>query len=131
MNGELDPQTPIEHAILTAQKLTAPHQTFVSVPFSPHIVAASSPVKTANAPPCGTQMMASFVHAPTAAPDTSCLSDLVPVAFSEDPAIVQQLFGTSDMWETTSAAKKQGAPRKHAPIEWARVAAALRGRTQL
>ncbi|WP_437586128.1 hypothetical protein [Sorangium sp. So ce1000] len=59
MNGLLDPQTPIDLAELSADKLTAPHQTFVAVPWSPHGVAFESLVKTPGAAPCGTQMMAS------------------------------------------------------------------------
>ena len=128
MNGELDPQTPIENAVITAQKLTAPHQEFVSVAFSPHIVAVESPVKTANAAPCGTQMMASFVRDPTATPDTSCLSDLVPLAFTEEPAVVQHFFGTSDMWENTSPTTRALALRTPAAIDWRGVVAAVRKR---
>jgi len=128
MNGELDPQTPIENASITAQKLTAPHQAFVSVAFSPHIVAVESPVKTANAAPCGAQMMASFVRDPNVAPDTSCLSDLAPLAFTEDPAVIQQFFGTRDMWENTSIPSKALAVQTAAPLDWTSVVAALRKR---
>ena len=59
-----------------------------------------SPVKTPGAPTCGVQMLASFVEDPKAEPDTTCLGDLVPVAFNGgDPDLVEQLFGTSDAWE--------------------------------
>jgi len=128
MNGELDPQTPIENASTAAQKLTAPHQGFVSVPFSPHIVAVESPVKTASVAPCGTQMIASFVRDPTAAPDASCLSDLAPLAFSEAPAVIQQFFGTSDLWENTGTTKTSFALWSGGPINWTGVVAALRKR---
>jgi len=128
MNGELDPQTPIENAIIAEQKLTAPHQGFISVPFSPHIVAVESPVNTESAAPCGTQMMASFVREPTAAPDAACLSDLAPLVFTEEPAVIQQFFGTNDMWENTSPTTTAHSLRARAPIDWKSVVAALRKR---
>ena len=100
MNGLLDPQTPIDSAELSADELTAPHQTFVAVPWSPHGVAFESPVKTPGAAPCGTQMMAQFIADPEAPIDTTCLDHLVPVAWDEDPAVVEVLFGAKDMWKT-------------------------------
>jgi pimeloyl-ACP methyl ester carboxylesterase len=126
MNGELDPQTPIEKAKAVADNLAAPHQTFVSVPFSPHGAAFESPVKTANKPTCGTQMIMSFMADPTAALDTSCLGDLKPVAFTEDPAIVQALFGTSDMWENGQPIIAPKSPK----IDWTRVVAMIRERVR-
>ncbi|NVB83444.1 MAG: alpha/beta fold hydrolase [Kofleriaceae bacterium] len=99
MNGTLDPQTPIAQARVVADRLTAPHQTFIEVPFSPHGAAFESPVKTAGQAPCGAQLLKGFVADPTAAPDTSCLRDLVPMQFSIEPAEAQQFFGTTDAWE--------------------------------
>ncbi|MET0389558.1 MAG: alpha/beta fold hydrolase [Polyangiales bacterium] len=106
LNGTLDPQTPYETAKVAAEELTAPHQTFVKVPYSPHVVGFASPVKTPNAPPCGLQLLASFVADPTAEVDTSCLDDLVPVSFAVPPEIAQQLFGTEDVWENTAPASE-------------------------
>jgi pimeloyl-ACP methyl ester carboxylesterase len=99
MNGTLDPQTPIAQARVAADHLTAPHQTFIEVPFCPHGVAFESPVKTAGQAPCGAQLLQRFIAAPTAAPDTSCLGDLVPMQFTIEPAEVQRFFGTTDAWE--------------------------------
>lgn len=99
MNGTLDPQTPIEQARVVAEKLAAPHQTFVEVPFSPHGVAFESRVKTAGQAPCGAQLLKGFVADPTAAPDASCLGDLVPVQLTIEPDEAQQFFGTTDAWE--------------------------------
>ncbi|WP_437818297.1 alpha/beta fold hydrolase [Sorangium sp. So ce1078] len=127
MNGLLDPQTPIGLAELAADRLTAPHQTFVAVPWSPHVVTFESPVKTADAAPCGTQMMAKFIADPEAPVDTVCLDDLVPVTWDEDPAVVEMLFGTKDMWENT--ASPAPAPRKVAPVDWAAVARLARERS--
>ncbi|WP_437956616.1 hypothetical protein WME76_35305 [Sorangium sp. So ce119] len=113
MNGLLDPQTPIGQAELAADRLTAPHHTFVAVPWSPHVVTFESPVKTADAAPCGTQMMAKFIADPEAPVDTTCLDDLVPVTWDEDPAVVEMLFGTKDMWENTaSPAPRRGTWRR-------------------
>ncbi|WP_437731740.1 hypothetical protein [Sorangium sp. So ce1335] len=75
MNGLLDPQTPIGLAELAADRLTAAHPTFVAVPWSPHVVTFESPVKTADAAPCGTQLMAKFIADPEAPVDTTCLDN--------------------------------------------------------
>lgn len=99
LNGTLDPQTPIEQARVTADHLTAPHQTFIEIPFCPHGAAFESPVRTAGAPPCGAQLVRGFVADPTAAPDTSCLGDLVPMRFAIDPGEAAIFFGTADPWE--------------------------------
>jgi hypothetical protein len=100
MNGTADSATPLSKAERARVELDAPHQTFVAVPWSTHGVVDFAAVKTPGAPTCGAQMLKSFVDDPRAAPDTSCLDDLVPVDFSGgDPALVQQLFGTSDAWE--------------------------------
>jgi pimeloyl-ACP methyl ester carboxylesterase len=100
MNGALDSATPLAKAERAAIEFDAPHQTFVAVPWSTHGVVFFSPVETPGAPTCGIQLLRSFVNDPKAAPDTTCLDDLVPVDFSGgDPALVQQLFGRSDAWE--------------------------------
>jgi len=128
MNGLLDPQTPIGPAKATADKLTAPNQTFVAVPWSPHGVAFESPVKTANAAPCGTQMMAKFIADPKAPIDTTCLDDLVPVTWDEDPAVISLLFGTTDMWENMAPLAPE--QQKAKPVDWAAAVRLARERTR-
>ncbi|WP_437663472.1 hypothetical protein [Sorangium sp. So ce1182] len=44
----------------------------------------------------------------------------MPVAWNEDLAVVELLFGTKDMWE--NMASLGPAPRKAAPIDWTAVA---------
>lgn len=126
MNGTLDPQTPIASAKALADRLTGPHQTFVTVPFCPHGVAFESAVKTVIAPTCGLQMMTGFVADPTQPIDTTCLADLVPVTFAEKPAVIQALFGTSDMWENTTPL----ADKKPAVIDWRAVVQMARDKTR-
>lgn len=116
-NGTLDPQTPIGTAKVVADHLKAPGQTFVEVPYSPHGVAFESVVKTPGAPPCGFQMMAGFIEDPKAPINTACLADLAPVGWNEDPAIVTEFFGASDMWENIMPV----APKKGVPIDWAKL----------
>jgi pimeloyl-ACP methyl ester carboxylesterase len=99
MNGTMDSATPLSKAERVSVELNARHQTFVAVPWSTHGVVEFSAVETAGAPTCGVQMLTSFVNDPKATPDTSCLDDLMPPDFSGDPALVQQLFGTTDAWE--------------------------------
>ena len=109
MNGTLDPQTPIEKAQVVATRLTAPNQTFVGVPLSPHGVLLNSAVNTPGAPPCGAQMLSGFIGDPTAPPNTECLSDLAPLSFGADLATTLRFFGTTDMWENTLGAAPAGA----------------------
>jgi pimeloyl-ACP methyl ester carboxylesterase len=126
MNGNLDPQTPIDTAKAAADHLKAPSQTFVEVPYSPHGVIFESPVKTQGAPSCGLQMMTGFLADPKAPINTSCVADVAPVSWNEDPAVVQQLFGTADMWENGMPV----APKKRAPIDWAAVVKMAREKTR-
>lgn len=127
LNGTLDPQTPLETAQVTADHLTAPHQTFVAVPFSPHGVIFESPVKTAGAPPCGLQMMHGFLADPTAPIDTACLDDLVPVEFTVSPEVAEFFFGTQDIWENAPTLQSGAAPARP---DWNAVAATARRMTR-
>jgi pimeloyl-ACP methyl ester carboxylesterase len=99
LNGELDPQTPIEKAERIGAMLQGPAQTFVRLPFGTHFVLANSPVRTVGAPPCGFQLVTSFVSAPTMPPDRACLDDLAAPSFDAPPEVAQSLFGTPDLWE--------------------------------
>jgi len=131
MNGTLDPQTPIETAVATANHLTAPHQTFVTVPYSPHGVFVESPVKTPGALPCGLQMMNGFLENPEAEIDQSCLEDLVPVSFTLAEEEADFFFGTQDIWENTPAALAGGASQAPAAKpDWKALEAAARRATR-
>jgi pimeloyl-ACP methyl ester carboxylesterase len=107
LQGTLDPQTPRDLAAVTATHLTAPHQTFILVPGSPHGVVLQSLVKTPGADPCGMQIVTSFLADPTGTPDTTCLADLAPVPFSFPAETNQHWLGTDDLWENPSAASPQ------------------------
>ncbi|MGK3984588.1 hypothetical protein WME99_16200 [Sorangium sp. So ce136] len=72
-------------------------------------------------------MIAKFIADPEAPVDTACLDDLAPVTWDEDPAVVEMLFGTKDMWENT--ASPAPAPRKVAPVDWAALARLARERS--
>lgn len=97
MNGTLDPQTPIEIAMVAAQQLNGPQQHFVTVPFSSHLVLLSSPLKGSR-DTCGAQLVKGFIDDATAAPNVACLENLKPV-FDLDPAIASNYFGKPDVWE--------------------------------
>jgi len=99
MNGDLDAQTPIWDAKTIEGKFEGAYQTFVTVPRSTHNIVTSSKTETPNAPSCGTQMLVGFVKDPRKPIDTSCLSDLEPVRFTESPDVAQKYFGTTDIWE--------------------------------
>jgi pimeloyl-ACP methyl ester carboxylesterase len=108
LNGDLDPQTPVEKAERVRAMLGAPGQTFVRVPFSTHFVLDNSPVRTPGAPPCGFQLVTGFVAAPEAPPDLSCLDDLEPPSFEPPPGLARRLFGTDDAWENEPGERRRG-----------------------
>ncbi len=110
LNGDLDPQTPIEKAERVEAMLRGPTQTFVRVPFSTHFVMGNSPVKTPGAPPCGFQLVTNFVGAPDAPPDLGCLDDVVPPPFDFPAEVAERLFDTPDVWENDPAERR--APRE-------------------
>lgn len=114
LNGSLDPQTTMAMAQPSGDFYQGPNQTFVEVPFSPHgTIYASFTAESLDSymsgsedyltRVCGFRIMESFIRDPEAAPDTSCLADLVPVEFSADSMLNQgmswSVFGTDDMYE--------------------------------
>ncbi|MCU0683849.1 MAG: hypothetical protein MUF34_16685, partial [Polyangiaceae bacterium] len=60
MNGELDPQTPIESAALVEANFRNPTQNFVRVPFATHGLISSSPLRSDPNETCGNQMLYAF-----------------------------------------------------------------------
>lgn len=104
LNGTLDPQTPYALAKLSGPHFSAPHQTFVTVPNSPHGVVFQSPTGDPDNIQCGQRILTSFVQDPEAPPDTSCIASMLPVTFTGD-ATTQTLLGTSDLWENEAMAK--------------------------
>jgi pimeloyl-ACP methyl ester carboxylesterase len=107
LNGTIDFQTPYEVASTMGPHFTAPHQTFVTVDHANHAVVAQSPVRTAGAPPCGAQIIASFLKDPLATPNTTCLGDLAPISFEGMEQDSLFLFGTSSTWEAAPPASPE------------------------
>ncbi|AKT43699.1 alpha/beta fold hydrolase [Chondromyces crocatus] len=97
MNGDLDPATPITLAERVADHHTAPGQTFVRLPRSPHGVLTGSPIHP-NGETCGTALLLAFLADPHAPLDTSCKDQVLPLNFAGAPWLAQALFGTSDFY---------------------------------
>jgi hypothetical protein len=98
LNGTLDGETPIETALVAATHYHGPHQHFVMLPNAPHSGGYQSPTTLPDRLPCGIKIMASFVADPKAAPDTSCIASMQPVAF-ESAAMAAAFFGTTSVWD--------------------------------
>ena len=98
LNGDLDPQTPHSVASMVADQYTGPHQHYVEVPFSPHIVVANSPMASEPGNVCGVGLLTQFVADEQAVLNLSCLDDLVPFAFSPTDELSMALFGEADVW---------------------------------
>lgn len=114
MNGELDPQTPVETAARVEANFRNSTQNFVRVPFATHALISSSTLHSDHNETCGNQMLYAFLRDPAAPPATECLSDLEASSFVSGPDaslytpdFVQVFFGpeTSDLWENTTPAE--------------------------
>lgn len=109
LNGTLDTETPFDLAKQAETSLAGPHHTFVSLPNAPHGGGYQSPTLPDNLP-CGVTIMASFVKDPKAAPDTSCIAAMKPLAF-EDAKRAKVFFGTGSVWENIPPAPQPPPPR--------------------
>lgn len=127
-NGDLDVKTTIESASRLADHLAGPHQNFYEFPDGPHYLLRTSTVKTPGAPTCALQMMADFIADPTHPPDDGCLDDLVLFDPAGTPAMAEQLFGTTDMWENPAGGAANATPMALTADDWLRAANRLRRR---
>ncbi len=109
LNGTLDGETSIEEASLAAQHYHRPHQTFVTLPNSPHGAGYQSPTTVPGSMPCGLTIMGSFMAHPKAAPDTSCVAAMQPLAF-ENTKFAKIFFGTGSIWDNTPIAPAPSPP---------------------
>jgi pimeloyl-ACP methyl ester carboxylesterase len=94
--GGFDPATLLRKSVVAKEHLTGPGRHFITVPSATHFVIASS-TTTANRS-CGTRIMMSFLD-DAEAPDTSCLTDVLPTSFAPASDLSQGLFGKPDPWE--------------------------------
>lgn len=98
MNGDLDPATPIDIAQRAREHFRGEHQTFVTMPRSPHSVLTGSPI-SADGATCGMKLVLDFLADPLRPLDTSCKDAVFPVRFAGAPWLAERLFGVADMWE--------------------------------
>lgn len=99
LHGQLDAQIPESLGARIVPQLSGASQQYVSMPYSPHGALFFSPVQTPGALPCGMELLTRFVTYPGVPVDPTCVRSLAPLTFSEDPAVVSALLGTSDLWE--------------------------------
>jgi hypothetical protein len=100
LNGILDPQTPIENATALSALVNSPHKTFVNMPTSAHATISHAEAQNVADPPCGYQVLLSFLQTPET-PDTSCKDAGLPVSFSSTEA-AETWFGTADLWNDSA-----------------------------
>jgi pimeloyl-ACP methyl ester carboxylesterase len=127
-NGDLDAKTTIEAASRLADHLDGPHQNFYEFPDGPHYLLLTSTVKTPGAPTCALQMMADFIDDPTQPPDDGCIDDLVLFDPAGTPAMAEQIFGTTDMWENPAGGPASSTATALTADDWIRAASRLRQR---
>ncbi len=114
LNGELDPQTPIEITRTFTEKFVSPHMTFVSFPFSAHDTVVQALGRSSDEVPCGYQVLLDFLRNPEA-PDASCVADSRPVSFESRQEQAEAWFRTRDLWDNLppddGGAGEGGTPR--------------------
>jgi pimeloyl-ACP methyl ester carboxylesterase len=125
-NGDMDVKTTIETASRITDHMSGMHQNFYEFPDSPHYLLLTSAVKAPGAPTCALQMMADFIADPTHPPDDGCLDDLVRFDPEGSPAIAEQVFGTTDMWENPAGGAASAAATALTADDWMRAADRLR-----
>jgi hypothetical protein len=96
LNGTLDPQTPLANATAFSTLVDSPHKTFVAMPLSAHDTVVQAEVSNVSQPPCGYDVVLSFLADPES-PDTSCTASALPVSF-ENAELAETWFGTPDLW---------------------------------
>lgn len=99
LQGGLDPATLLRKARPMRDHFTKPHQTWVEIPTASHTAFGSSTTKEGRS--CGTKMIMAFLENPTAAVDTSCIGDIIPLDFQATKltAYNNAFFGSNDIWE--------------------------------
>jgi pimeloyl-ACP methyl ester carboxylesterase len=127
-NGDLDVKTTIEKASQLADHLDGPHQNFYEFPDGPHYLLLTSTVKTPGAPTCALQMMADFIGDPANPPDAGCLDDLVLFDPEGTPAVAEQIFGTTDLWENPAGGAASSTATALTGGDWIRATNRLRRR---
>jgi pimeloyl-ACP methyl ester carboxylesterase len=125
-NGDMDVKTTIETSSRLAEHLDGPHQNFYELPDGPHYLLLTSAVKTPGAPTCALQMMVAFIADPTRPPDDACLDDLVPFDPAGTPALAEQIFGTTDLWENPAGASVTRTATAATAGDWLRATSHLR-----
>ncbi|MCC7535959.1 MAG: alpha/beta fold hydrolase [Deltaproteobacteria bacterium] len=102
LNGEDDPQTTAEQARAFAQGLERSNHYYVELPHTLHGAVRSSETAASlrgEEPPCGAQVMASFLASPETAPDTSCMADIVAPRIAGTPEENMAILGVPDAWD--------------------------------
>ncbi len=104
INGTLDPQTPLEIALPSAEHFNKANQTFIEFPQTPHGVIMSSLMNNLEGY-CGEIVIFDFLNNPTKKVDKSCVDNLYQLEFSSDSEVNIYLsnyfYETDDMWEGT------------------------------
>ena len=109
LEGELDPATPRAFAAEVEARYTGPHQTFVAMPSSGHNVIGGAPTATGD---CGQELFDAFLDDPTAALDTSCTAERLPLDFENGYGYAPYMYGTADCFENEAAKARGKAPRE-------------------
>ncbi len=110
LQGDLDYMTPLVNVADTAEHLGGKHQHFVVLPGVRHGAAFESPVDEDFETHCGFDIVTAWLEDPSAAPDTSCLGDILPVDFGGDADFLDATMKTDDMWENADLEVGCGMP---------------------
>lgn len=96
--GGLDALTPLALARQSADEFRGEGQHFVVFPDAPHGVMAATPL-VGREGTCAAELLMRFLDDPRAAPDTSCVGEVVPIDFHGSRDLAQRTLGTTDIWD--------------------------------
>jgi pimeloyl-ACP methyl ester carboxylesterase len=101
VHGTLDTQCNVGDARLLAEAMATDHTVYAEFVGGKHGILVRSAVEEFETDPtteCAQTLFWGWLADPTRI-DTSCLADQPPLGYDADPALVEELFGTTDLWE--------------------------------
>lgn len=109
LQGVIDPSTPEFFAQTVAQHFNGPHQRYFAFAHATHNVTNGTPLEAGSSPShCGQQLYLQFAADPTAALDSSCVTQALPLDF-EGAAWAPYLLGEADFFENGGSSARGSA----------------------
>lgn len=99
LQGGLDYMTPLDPVAAAMTELSGHDQHFLLFPTGRHGLMFESPVDEDYETQCGFEIVMKYIKDPSAAPDASCIEDVLALDFAGNPEYVEAIMGVPDPWE--------------------------------